>query len=214
MTMYYRCTQLGDLKLINNELWVMPKDFKSNPDSTIPSGTWSFWLDKLQNLSYWTHAIVGAEFTPEMEGVMKATVPGEEDVHGYMDYETYELNEFVVSKPVKVQKIWVKTSVESMLNTYKDNFVQAKGQDWVDSHIRDTFPHLTVGELYSWDIYGGSRLSSFKEVLSGKSFVIPSYPKLDITDRELMFDYLLLSIDLLPQGLYQGSTKEIPYFTK
>ncbi len=99
--MYYRDDPIDD---IDGE-YVFPKNFKSNRDSTIPAGKWSFWFNTpTTNSSVYTEIIIGSKFKPEMKGTMSFN-----SKWGY-DVDYFHIDEYVISFPVRIDRILIDKS--------------------------------------------------------------------------------------------------------
>lgn len=208
----YRSSLFEDLNLKGGTITVSPKSFKKNQDSTIPDGNWSFWFKNAIALGS-TQCVVEANFIPEMEGIMRF-----QRKESYL-YCEYQIEEFVTSKEVQIEKIWVNKlfSMEGVLSLYKKECTKKWGEQWVDKNMRSNFPHLTEGERYYWGDGQGQRLRSFNEVLSNKYFNIGMYDILEVKKRSKYENRELLSLDLFNQQykhLYAGDTENMAFVSQ
>lgn len=87
---------MGGMVFKGSSIYVEPRRFTRHKYSTIPSGTWSFWFEEP---IYFGHAdfLLSAAFKPDREGLME------------FDFEnrSYIIKEYVVSKPVRVDTLYI-----------------------------------------------------------------------------------------------------------
>lgn len=192
----YRTIYLEQLEIQNGEFFVSPSEFVSNPDSTIESGVWSFWLDTPANFGH-RHLVVSAEFEPKKKGVMTFdTTFAYDDESGIRTY--YEIDEYVTDEVIKIDKIfvWNIKSIEFLFGKlHKDSFIKRRGVDFFNENISPIFPHLKEDERYYWGDGCGCKPDSFKEIISGTNFCFGGYDEL--TFNKYTPKYTLISCDLL-----------------
>lgn len=190
----YRLTRFSDLQFTENGIFVNPKSFESNSDSTIPKGSWSFWFDKPYQSLVDFDCIVSADFEPVQSGTMTFGIK-----EGY-DYVTYELPEYVTNNKIKIQSI-IFNSIHVIENyvgkTFKSFMLNRVTQDEWNSMYSDTFPHLNENSRYYYGSGRGAVLDSFVEILSNTSYVFyhtsTFIEKPDDVDSR---DYPMISLDL------------------
>jgi hypothetical protein len=181
---YFRSCQPSDLKVIDGCLFVMPREFEANKDSTIPTGLWSFWFSDMICPVNHPDIIVMGDFIPEAEGIMSFTETDDHtDPQGVIRYY-HSLPEFVTSQPVKVEKIWVYLfAEEAMKSQYFSgeciscplsgkNFYDGEEVDW-DNFLTDRF-FISEKEVRKIDGLCVERLLPLLDTSDGQKFYMPA----------------------------------------
>ncbi len=209
----YRGMDINELNFQADGIWVMPKPFKVNGDSTIPEGVWSFWHDQPLRVG---QCLVCAQFTPELKGVMSFDQTHE--FYGGEETYYYNIDEYVTSIPIKVDSIYIDSIyiLEHHISSIYKSLFSYKGEKWIKENITDIFPYLKEGEYYSWGIACGQRpVSCLLEVISYTSYNF-------IMDAQLKYnhykklDYKVISTQLLTQKYnieYKGDYDELPFYS-
>lgn len=208
----YRTIYLEQLEIENGEFFVSPTQFVSNPDSTIESGVWSFWLDTPANFGH-RHLVVSADFEPKKKGVMSfdTTFPYD-DESGIRTY--YKIDEYVTDERIKIDKVfvWSVKSIDFLFGElHKGDFIKTHGEDFYKNNISPIFPHLTEGERYFWGDGSGCKPTSFREVISGTNFCFGGYDELSFS-KKYAPKYNLISCNLLGDlfaGYFTGNVPHI-----
>lgn len=99
----YRNIKIEDLKFVDGKLTIYPKQFKSNNDSSMPDGCYSFWFDEpIIFHPHGTECIVEADIEPMTSGKMRFSRRDNGD-----DYLIGEIREYVCDYPVVANRIWI-----------------------------------------------------------------------------------------------------------
>lgn len=148
VNMFYRSIDNGELYLLFKKGYIYPRDFKTNTDSTIKRGKWSFWFDSFIRLRYASAVVVG-NFYPKDSGVMSFSIDD--------SYNTfyYKIKEFVTDKKIKPYKVYVSKEILKELENSPISIIID-----IEDSIKDTG---LIKKPYPWEGREYEEETKFKE---------------------------------------------------